>query len=86
MEYFDLDNFLLRFAVLLEGQYTIRQRNKEGEPLEYKISATPSDFVFLSFKEEDNQVSVNLEFGTYTDKDFIEAISDMVAFILEEEE
>lgn len=85
MGYFNIESFITKLTAMAEGKYRITKRSKEGEPLRYKLTGTPQDFVFVTLADNNDQVSVLLDFGTYTSVDFINEVSKQITRISREE-
>lgn len=78
MEYFNVESFLLSLAEELAGKYKLEKRSKEGEPVKYKITGTPENFVFLTLLDRKGKVYIDLDFSIYSEYKFINEISNLV--------
>jgi hypothetical protein len=78
MDYFDVNTFLSNLTKALEGKYKIEDRAKDGEQLKYKLVGSPSDFVYLTFVNIDDKVSIALEFSIYANDTFIHTVTELI--------
>lgn len=82
MDYFEPWEFMDDLTRKLEPECKIQLRSKEGEPLRYKISSSPVNFVFLYFIDDNNEVKIGLDFSTYMDDGFDTYIFNTVKSVM----
>lgn len=70
MEYFNPDEFIRELTSRLEPECQIQLRSREGEPLRYKITKSPVNFVYLYFSCEEDKVAIELDFSAYQEEGF----------------